>query len=140
MAHDLIIRGGELVDGTGSPPRRADVAVRDGVTTVVAGNCGVGFAPVRPGQEGWLIELMEGVEDLYGFADRGRVAEGLRADLNVIDLDGLRLHAPRAEHDLPAGGLRLLQDATGYRATIVAGEITRCDGADTGARPGRLLR
>jgi N-acyl-D-amino-acid deacylase len=78
--------------------------------------------------------------DLYGFTDRGRVIEGLRADLNVIDIDGLALHAPRAVHDLPAGGVRLLQEATGYRATIVRGEITRRDGADTGARPGRLLR
>jgi N-acyl-D-amino-acid deacylase len=78
--------------------------------------------------------------DLYGFADRGRVAEGLRADLNLIDLDGLQLHAPRAVHDLPAGGVRLLQDATGYRATVVRGVVTRRDGVDTGARPGRLLR
>jgi N-acyl-D-aspartate/D-glutamate deacylase len=78
--------------------------------------------------------------DLYGFADRGRVAEGLRADLNVIDLPALRLDRPRAVADLPAGGIRLLQDAHGYRATIVAGEVTRRDGVDTGARPGRLVR
>jgi N-acyl-D-aspartate/D-glutamate deacylase len=78
--------------------------------------------------------------DLYGLSDRGRVAEGLRADLNVIDLPALRLHAPRAVADLPAGGTRILQDATGYRATIVQGEITRRDGVDTGARPGRLRR
>jgi len=78
--------------------------------------------------------------DLYGFTDRGRLAEGLRADLNIIDHEGLRLHAPRAVHDLPAGGVRLLQDATGYRATVVNGQVTRRDGVDTGARPGRLLR
>jgi N-acyl-D-aspartate/D-glutamate deacylase len=78
--------------------------------------------------------------DLYGLTDRGRVAEGLRADLNVIDLPALKLYAPRAVNDLPAGGTRLVQDATGYRATIVKGEVTRRDGADTGARPGRLLR
>ncbi len=78
--------------------------------------------------------------ELYGLDDRGRVAEGLRADLNVIDPRALTLHAPRAVRDLPAGGTRLLQDATGYRATIVNGEVTRRDGADTGARPGRLLR
>jgi N-acyl-D-aspartate/D-glutamate deacylase len=78
--------------------------------------------------------------DLYGFDDRGRLAEGRRADLNVIDHDRLRLHAPRAVGDLPAGGIRLLQDATGYRATVVGGEVTRRDGVDTGARPGRLLR
>ena len=78
--------------------------------------------------------------DLYGLADRGRLAPGLRADLNVIDHHALHLHSPRSVDDLPAGGTRLLQDATGYRATVVAGQVTRRDGADTGARPGRLLR
>jgi len=78
--------------------------------------------------------------DLYGLGDRGRVAEGLRADLNVIDPVALTMHAPRAVADLPAGGTRILQDASGYRATIVKGEVTRRDGVDTGARPGRLLR
>ncbi len=123
--HDLILRGGTLVDGTGSPPRTADVAVDGdritevghlhreaarqeidadgllvtpgfvdmhthydgqatwdpllspscwhGVTTVVMGNCGVGFAPVQPGREEWLIQLMEGVEDIPGTA----LAEGI---------------------------------------------------------------
>ena len=120
--HDLIIRGGTLVDGTGTPARKADIAIDgdqisavvdaggdlgegrrtidatdllvtpgwvdidthydgqvtwdphltpsgwNGVTTVVMGNCGVGFAPVRPGQEDWLIQLMEGVEDIPGTA------------------------------------------------------------------------
>jgi N-acyl-D-amino-acid deacylase len=65
---------------------------------------------------------------------------GKRADLNVIDLAGLRLHRPRPVDDLPANGRRILQAATGYKATIVAGAVTRRNGADTGARPGRLLR
>ncbi len=78
--------------------------------------------------------------DLYGLSDRGQVAIGLRADLNVIDFEHLRLHGPRAVADLPAGGTRILQDASGYRATLVNGKITRRDDADTGARPGRLLR
>jgi N-acyl-D-aspartate/D-glutamate deacylase len=102
---------------------------------------------VRDRSRGPRLELGEVVRRLtsqpaalYGFDDRGRVAEGLRADLNVIDLDRLRLHAPRAVHDLPAGGVRLLQDATGYRATVVDGQVTRRDGVDTGARPGRLVR
>jgi N-acyl-D-amino-acid deacylase len=124
--HDLIVRGGTVVDGTGDAPRIADVAVNDGiitevgsltgeaarrtvdadglvvtpgfvdihthydgqvswdplvtpsswhgVTTVVMGNCGVGFAPVRPGKEEWLIQLMEGVEDIPGAA----LAEGIK--------------------------------------------------------------
>jgi N-acyl-D-aspartate/D-glutamate deacylase len=78
--------------------------------------------------------------ELYGLHDRGRVSVGLRADLNVIDLDHLELGMPVAVDDLPAGGTRLLQPASGYDATIVAGEITRRHGVDTGARPGRLLR
>jgi N-acyl-D-aspartate/D-glutamate deacylase len=78
--------------------------------------------------------------DLVGFDDRGSVEVGKRADLNVIDIDRLTLGFPRAADDLPAGGRRLLQDAVGYTATIVAGQVTRRDGADTGARPGRLVR
>lgn len=77
---------------------------------------------------------------LYGLDDRGVLAVGKRADLNVIDLEHLQLDPPRHAHDLPAGGRRLLQDASGYVATIVNGEITRRGGVDTGARPGRLLR
>jgi len=125
MTHDLIIAGGTVVDGTGGPPRTADVAIRDGiivevgrvhgtatrvldadgalvtpgfidihthydgqatwdphltpscwhgVTTAIMGNCGVGFAPVEPSRREWLIELMEGVEDIPGTA----LAEGIR--------------------------------------------------------------
>ena len=78
--------------------------------------------------------------DLYGFDDRGRIAVGKRADLNVIDFSALRLELPYAVNDLPAGGKRLVQGAVGYDATVVAGQITRRRGRDTGARPGRLLR
>jgi len=76
----------------------------------------------------------------YGFADRGTVEPGRRADLNLIDLDGIRLHAPEMVHDLPAGGRRLVQRVDGYRATLVAGEVTFEDGLPTGIRPGRLVR
>jgi N-acyl-D-amino-acid deacylase len=77
---------------------------------------------------------------LFGLGDRGVVATGKKADLNVIDLDGLVLERPRPARDLPAGGLRLLQGARGYVATVVSGEVTRRHGEDTGARPGRLVR
>lgn len=77
---------------------------------------------------------------LYGLSDRGCIAVGKKADLNIIDFDALQLHVPRMAHDLPAGGARLLQDADGYVATIVSGTVTRRNGQDTGARPGRLLR
>jgi N-acyl-D-aspartate/D-glutamate deacylase len=63
--------------------------------------------------------------DLFGFTDRGRVAPGLRADLNVIDFAGLKLGRMQFHHDLPAGGARLLQGASGYLATMIGGEVTR---------------
>jgi N-acyl-D-aspartate/D-glutamate deacylase len=75
-----------------------------------------------------------------GLYDRGLIAPGYRADLNVIDYEKLALHAPQVVHDLPAGGRRLVQRASGYVATIVAGEITYRDGEPTGALPGRLVR
>src|SRR6185295_8614164 len=77
---------------------------------------------------------------LFGLGDRGVVAPGKKADLNVVDLDGLVLERPRPSWDLPAGGFRLLQDARGYAATVVSGAVTRRHGEDTGARPGRLVR
>ena len=75
-----------------------------------------------------------------GLFDRGLVAPGYRADLNVIDYDRLSLHAPSVAYDLPAGGRRLIQRAEGYAATLVAGQVTYRDGQPTGALPGRLLR
>lgn len=78
--------------------------------------------------------------EVVGLSDRGTLEVGKRADINVIDLDRLTLHPPRPSDDLPAGGRRILQDATGYVATIVNGVVTRRNDADTGARPGRLVR
>jgi N-acyl-D-aspartate/D-glutamate deacylase len=75
-----------------------------------------------------------------GLNDRGLIAPGYRADLNVIDHAGLTLHAPSVAYDLPAGGRRLIQKASGYKATLVAGQVTYRDGAATGALPGRLVR
>ena len=85
-------------------------------------------------------KLSQANADLYGLADRGRIAPGLRADLNVIDHDRLTLKMPRMAHDLPKGSPRLLQGASGYLATMVGGTVTRRNDADTGARPGRLVR
>ena len=75
-----------------------------------------------------------------GLMDRGRLAPGYRADINVIDYDHLTLRAPEVAHDLPAGGRRLIQRAEGYTATIVAGEINYRNGEATGRLPGRLVR
>jgi N-acyl-D-aspartate/D-glutamate deacylase len=77
---------------------------------------------------------------LIGLDDRGELAVGKRADINVIDLDHLALHAPEVCHDLPSGGRRLLQRATGYDLTMIAGEIVARNGQPTGALPGRLIR
>jgi N-acyl-D-amino-acid deacylase len=77
---------------------------------------------------------------LYGLNDRGILAPGKKADINVIDHAALTLHRPEMVYDLPGGARRLLQAADGYDATIVSGEVVRRNGADTGARPGRLLR
>ena len=75
-----------------------------------------------------------------GLADRGRIAAGYKADLNVIDHAGLRLHRPTIIYDLPAGGRRLDQTADGYVVTIVSGEVIVENGQPTAARPGRLVR
>ena len=75
-----------------------------------------------------------------GLADRGRIAPGLRADINVIDYDALTLQSPEIHYDLPAGGKRLLQQATGFDATLVAGQPVWRGGEATGVLPGRLLR
>jgi N-acyl-D-amino-acid deacylase len=77
---------------------------------------------------------------LYGLGDRGTVEVGAVADLNLIDYDNLQMGNPTVVNDLPAGGARLLQDATGYVETIKSGVTTFADGKDTGARPGALLR
>jgi N-acyl-D-amino-acid deacylase len=78
--------------------------------------------------------------DFYGFRDRGRLKPGLRADINVIDHAGLRIHAPHLVNDLPAGGKRLVQGVDGYTATMVAGETVFEGGEHTGALPGKLVR
>ncbi|NPU12122.1 amidohydrolase family protein [Bradyrhizobium sp. 83002] len=75
-----------------------------------------------------------------GLDDRGLIAPGYKADLNVIDYDRLHLHPPKVHYDLPVGGRRLMQEVDGYEATIVSGVVTRRHGEATGARPGRLVR
>ena len=77
---------------------------------------------------------------LFGLTDRGVIEVGKKADVNVIDMNALTLHPARMAYDLPAGGQRLVQGASGYTATIVNGVVTRRNGVDTGARPGRLVR
>ena len=102
---------------------------------------------VRDRTRGPRIPLEEAVKlmtsepaELYGLGDRGRLAPGLRADVCVIDHEHMKIELPEMIFDLPAGGRRIMQRATGYHRVVVAGEVTIRDDEDAGARPGRLVR
>jgi N-acyl-D-aspartate/D-glutamate deacylase len=89
----------------------------------------------------WLIKRQTSdTARTVGLNDRGVIAPGMKADINVIDVTKLALPAPRMAFDLPAGGKRLLQKAEGYRATLLSGVVTYRDGEATGNFPGRLVR
>jgi N-acyl-D-amino-acid deacylase len=94
----------------------------------------------RVGLEYAVHRLTAATADLYGLNDRGRLAPGYRADLNLIDLEHLALPRPELVRDLPAGAGRMVQRSTGYVATIVAGETVVDAGVLTDARPGALIR
>ncbi len=98
-------------------------------------------------RKGQKLQLAQAVEALssrpartVGLEDRGLIAPGYKADINILDLDALHLHAPIVRHDLPGGGRRLDQLATGVVATICNGEVIRRNDRPTGARPGRVIR
>jgi N-acyl-D-amino-acid deacylase len=78
--------------------------------------------------------------ELYGMRDRGVLAPGMKADINLIDFDNLRLHPPEMVFDLPANGRRFVQRVDGYNYTIVSGEVTYEGGEPTGAMPGKIVR
>jgi N-acyl-D-amino-acid deacylase len=89
----------------------------------------------------WVVRKMTSeTAALYGLGDRGVLAPGMLGDCNLIDLDGLTLHAPKMVHDLPGDGRRFVQGADGYVATVKRGAVTLRAGIDQGERPGRLLR
>jgi N-acyl-D-aspartate/D-glutamate deacylase len=101
----------------------------------------------RDRKRGGKLELADAVRrltsdiaDYCGMTDRGRIKVGMKANINVIDMDGLRLFAPHMVQDLPAGGQRLLQEAQGYKAVIVAGQVVLANDQLTGCYPGRLVR
>jgi N-acyl-D-amino-acid deacylase len=87
-----------------------------------------------------IAELTSKPAELIGMTDRGRIAVGMKADLNVIDLAALKVKVPTIAYDLPAGGKRMQQGAEGILATIVSGVVTYRNGEHTGALPGRLVR
>ncbi len=76
----------------------------------------------------------------YGMEDRGVIAPGMKADLNVIDFENLHIHTPEMVYDLPAKGRRLIQKVDGYRYTVCSGQVTYEDGVPTAALPGKLVR
>jgi N-acyl-D-aspartate/D-glutamate deacylase len=89
----------------------------------------------------WLVKQQcADTAALVGLGDRGVLAPGRRADVNLVDLDALAVGPPEMLYDLPAGGKRLVQRADGYRATLVAGHVVMRDGEPTGALPGTLVR
>ena len=90
--------------------------------------------------EKMVKKLTSETADLYGFSDRGRLAVGLKADINIIDHDRLSVGPPQVVHDLPGNGARLVQPPSGFDATIVSGAITQREGTPTTALPGRLVR
>ncbi|KAF0097737.1 MAG: hypothetical protein FD144_4810 [Rhodospirillaceae bacterium] len=94
----------------------------------------------RLGLEFVVKRMTSSTADFYGFKDRGRLQVGKKADVNVIDFDGLTLHSPKMIFDLPAGGRRLVQSVDGYDMTICSGTPIFEKGVETGARPGKLVR
>ncbi|WP_199554861.1 N-acyl-D-amino-acid deacylase family protein [Sandaracinobacteroides hominis] len=87
-----------------------------------------------------IAELTSRPAALIGMSDRGRLETGLKADINLIDLDALKVLVPTVEYDLPAGGKRMHQRVEGIAATIVSGKVTWRNGQPTGELPGRLVR
>jgi N-acyl-D-aspartate/D-glutamate deacylase len=89
----------------------------------------------------WVVKALSRETAMtVGLQDRGLLAPGYKADINVMDYDKLKVRRPRVINDLPAGGRRLMQDAEGFVATIVSGTPIMRDGKATGAVPGRLVR
>ena len=94
-----------------------------------------------------LMDLSQGIRRItsdpasfFSLNDRGRLAPGMKADINILDVDKLMLKTPRKVEDLPGGGARFIQDCEGIEATFVAGEMIYRDGKATGALPGKLVR
>ena len=89
----------------------------------------------------WIVERQtKRTAEFYGMRDRGVVAPGMKADVNVIDFDALHIHGPKMVWDLPAEGKRLIQEIDGYRYSIKSVEFTYDGGKPTGALPGKLVR
>ena len=89
----------------------------------------------------WIVHRQtQANAKFFDLNDRGALAPGMKADVNVIDFDGLQLRPPHIVRDLPAGGRRLIQEAQGYIATVQTGAVTFEHGEHSGALPGGVIR
>ena len=134
LEHPLTVLGGS--DGGAHCATASDASMPSFMLTHWVRDRSAGRLPL----ELVVKKMTSATAAVYGLSDRGVLAPGKKADLNVIDLDHLRLDLPEMRYDLPAGGKRLVQRAHGWVATLVAGQVIRRDGVDTGARPGHLVR
>ena len=92
------------------------------------------------GLEQAVAMITQGPAKLFGLADRGRIAPGAKADLNLIDFERLMPEIPHMKADIPGGSKRLVQHCSGMQATLVDGQVIVREGKATGALPGKLLR
>jgi len=120
---ELLIKGGTVIDGTGSPRYEADILVEDGKIKAV--DTGLGTSQAAR----WI-----------GLSDRGVVGEGMVADLALFDLDHLECLPKEQNSDLPGGETRWVQRAAGVEGVLVAGTSTILQGRETGDLPGRVIR
>ncbi len=141
MTHPLALLG--LGDGGAHVGTVCDASMPTFLLTHWARDRGRGLAGA--GRLGLPLEQVvrmqcQDTARFIGLTDRGTIAPGMRADLNLVELDKLSLRRPVMQRDLPAGGRRLMQHADGYLATLVGGELIAERGALTGVHPGRLVR
>ncbi len=157
MSHALVIRGGNVVDGTGAEAVTADVAVDGDRIAAVGKVAGKGKREidaaglvVSPGfidlhthldaQIGWDPQVTSISWHGVTTALFGTLAVGKRADINVFDIHALEERMPEIVHDFPFGAPRFIQRAAGYKATVCNGAVVLVDDELTGERGGRVLR
>jgi N-acyl-D-aspartate/D-glutamate deacylase len=134
LVHPVTVFG--LGDGGAHAGQTCDASTTTFMLSYWARDRPTGRLPVEEA----VRQITSATADVYGLGDRGRLAPGMVADLNVIDHACLRLRAPEMVHDLPGGAKRLVQRADGYKSTVKAGAVTFEDGESTGELPGLLLR
>lgn len=135
-----ILRHPDVVPGLGDGGAHAATICDGSYSTFALTHWGRDRAEGRMELPDLVHRLSRATASMMGLDDRGLIAPGYKADINVIDFDQLALQPPEISHDLPGGGIRLLQRASGYAATINSGVPVYLDGQPTGNLPGRLVR